>query len=362
MAEEAETLEDIARRLRVSRRTVSRVLSGGKNVSLVVRERVTRVLSRTRYVPNAPAARLAGGRVPVLGLVFPRNFLSSMDDYVARIIRGALRATEPAGHQITLMSLDRMDAQEAWRFFRGRLAGGFVFVAFGAHDEAEMQDLRSRGVPLAAVNFRAQGVDSLDCDNRQGGYEATRHLLGLGRRRIAFLHGRDEWSSARERREGYAQAMDEAKVAINPGWVVEAHFEPAAADQAVTRFLSGKKRPDAIFAANDIMMIAAYGALRRHGLRVPEDIALVGFDDIPLCSTPLLEVTLSSVSQPLEAIAQAAAERVIALASGGGADRRPQHRLFAPQLNIRESSGGAAPVRGAYKTRRLETAPSFPKI
>jgi LacI family transcriptional regulator len=338
------SLEDLAKRLRVSRRTVSRVLTGGKNVAPAVRERIEKYLARTDYVPNAQAARLAARRVPVLGLVFPTNFLNTLDDYVVRIIKGALRAAHASGHQVTLLAFDNLDVKQTLKLHRGRLVGEFVFTAFGPPDAKALRHLRSEGVPLAAVNFCAEGVDSYDCDNVRGGYLATKHLLDQGRRRIAFLHGSRWWVSSRDRHLGYTQALAEAKIELPESFVVEANYEPVAAEKTTDKWLESPKGPDAIFAANDIMMLASYRSLRRHNRRVPEDIALVGFDDSPVCSMPHLEVTFSSVYQPLEDIAQAAAERVIAL-NENRSSLKPETRLFPPELKVRESSGGVDPAR-----------------
>lgn len=331
------SLEELARRLGVSRRTLSRVRAGGKNVAPALKKRLEEELARVDYTPNVHAVRLAAGRVPVLALVFPRNFLDTLDDYVARVIKGALQGALPLQHQVTLIPYDRLDAQRALKDFRSRLAGEFVFVAFGPQDGAELRVLREKGVPFSVVNFRAEGVDSYDCDNVLGGRLATEHLLQQGRNRIAFLNGDDAWMTSRERREGYEDVLRRHNLPVRPEWILPTWFEPRHAAAAAEHLLSLNPRVDAIFAANDITSIAAYGALRRRGVRVPEDVALIGFDDTPVCSLPILETSLSSVSQPLEDIARAAAERAIALAARR-ADPAVEHRLFPPLLKARESS------------------------
>lgn len=342
LTENTETLEDIARRLRVSRRTVSRVLRQDKNVAPALRERVAETLSRANFVPNAPASRLAGGRVPVIGMVFPTGMLSGMDDYVTRFLKGALRAAHPASHQLTLLDFDRLDEHQAARLFRGRLVGSFIFAAFGSRDFPAMRRLRKAGVPVVALSMTCPGVDSVDCDNRQGGYIAANHLLQGGRRRLGFFHGDPSWLSSQERFEGFQKALAEAGQKVETRWVRSASYDRAAAQQAAEAMFTEGPGPDGIFAANDKMMLGIYQAARRRGIAVPKDVALVGFDDIPLCDMPILDLTFSSVAQPLDEMAFAAAERAIALAAGG--ERKPFHQLFSPVLRARQSSAG--------KTRR----------
>lgn len=341
------SLEDLAKRLKVSRRTVSRVLREEKNVSPLLRERVARYLKREDYVPNAQASRLAAGRVPVVGLVFPESFLPSMDDYAARVIRGVLQAAQLRDHQVTFYAFKNLDLAEACRLHQGKRVGGLLFVAFGPSDFKALQTLRGRDVPVVSANLICPGVDSFDCDNVLGGYLAAKHLLEAGRKRVAFLHGDPGWVSSNDRFRGFKKALDEGGQVPRPELVQNAYYSMSAAHDAVLKMLGRRgARPDAIFAANDLMCMGAYAAVREHSLRVPEDVALIGFDDIPVCGLSILETTLSSIAQPLDDIARAATDRLMDLMESETVSA-PIHRLFPPKLVVRESSGGAQPHRWA---------------
>jgi len=334
---DVETLEDLAKRLKVSRRTVSRVLTNDKNVALATRKKIQSFLKGTDFVPNEQAARLAGRRVPVVGLVFPESFLPTLDDYVAQVIRGVLGVAHQKKHQVTFYAFRSLDVTEVLRLYRGKMVGGFIFVAFGEGDFNALQNLKRKGVPFVNVGLLCPGVYSVDCDNEKGGFLATEHLVSSGRRRVAFLHGDPSWSSSRERFKGYQRALKEAGVPFRSEFVQTAYYSDTAAHQTVLKLFSTLPRPDALFAANDLMSIGAYAAFRELKIKVPRDVSLIGFDDNPVCSMPILETTLSSVHQPMREMASAATDVLLTLMEGEEQGAL-FHRLFEPRLVVRQSS------------------------
>jgi LacI family transcriptional regulator len=332
------TLEGLAEKLNISRRTISRVLRGEGYVAHKTREKILRHMEREDYVPNVNASDLASGRVRTVGLVIPREImLGTIDNYVGTIIQVLTDESSQNNHVLSLHPSQTFDAQDCLKKVKSRTLGGLVLVAWGVSEHAAvLKDLKAQGVPLVLLNMQCPGVDSYDCDDREGGYLATKHLLDIGRRRIAFLHGDVHWTSSSNRYAGYERALKEAGLAVDPSLVGRGFFDIAAAESTLSVMLSQGARPDALFAANDLMAIGALKALKKAGLRVPEDVAVAGFDDIPLCSLSLMEPTITSVRMPLEEISRTASSRLFALMSGE--NPTPENRLFTPTLVVRGSS------------------------
>jgi LacI family transcriptional regulator len=333
----ARTLEDIAQALNISRRTVARVLRKDRFVSDAMRERVLRLLEKEKFIPNVQASNLAAGRVNVLGIVLPTSIAQTIDDYVLKLIKGAFLAAEERRHHLMFFSFPKLEADAVRALVRSRTVGGMLFSFVGVEDFAGLRALRRDGVPVVMINGIAPGLDSFDCDNVLGGAVATRHLLAVGRRRIAFLHGDSNWISSRDRFAGYRRALDEAGVPLREAMVARGFYSVDGAEQAVPGILPAK--PDAIFCANDLMALGALSALKRAGRRVPDDVAVMGFDDIPMVGLPMLETTVSSMSQPVQAIAWAATNRLMDLMEGRP-PKAPVQTLFPPTLVVRQSTIG----------------------
>jgi DNA-binding LacI/PurR family transcriptional regulator len=182
----------------------------------------------------------------------------------------------------------------------------------------------------------------VDCDNVSGAADATRHLLRLGHSRIAFIAGTEQSSNACDRRLGYERALGEAGITPEPCMIVPGRFEEQGGREAMRALLARKPRPTAVFAANDMMAIGAMKVIRREGLRVPEDIAVVGFDDIPVAQ--YIEPSLTTVHQPIYQVGRRAAETLAMRLSDGpeGPDDMTSatRHILRTRLVIRESCGG----------------------
>lgn len=330
-----DNLEQIARSLDVSRRTVSRVLRNAPNVAPAMRERVSQFLARERFVPNAAAAQLAAGRTNVVGMVLPLSLSSSIDDYVVKMIKGAFLTAEARRHRLMFFTFGDLDPLEIKGLVQSRTVGGVLFTFVGEKEFDTLRQLRRDEIPVAVINTSTSGIDSFDCDNVLGGRLATRHLLEGNRRRIAFVHGDSNWLSSAQRFEGYRQALAEAGRAVDDHLVFQAYYDMDTARRLTPRLL--KAKPDAVFAGNDLMALGLMAGFRESRVRVPQDIAVVGFDDIPMASLPVLETSLTSLGQPVQEIASAAVSRLIDLMTAGRWPR-PVRRLFPPTLSIRRSS------------------------
>lgn len=322
------TVATIARLAGVSAPTVSRVLNGQAGVSLGTRRRVEAVLQEYGY------RRPEAAQMPVLELVF--HALESL--WALEIIRGVEQVAREHGLAVVLTEMQgRLTPGRAWteQVLSRRPAG--VIAVFSELTVAQQSQLATRSIPLVVLDPTGEPLHqtpSVGATNWSGGLAATRHLLELGHRRIAMLSGPTNWPCCRARLDGYRAAMDAAGVPVDPELVristlyVEGGLHDGAA------LLSLPDPPTAIFTANDLQALGVYEAARRAGLRIPDDLSVVGFDD--LAFTQWSGPPMTTVRQPLVQMGATAASMIVTLANGGTLEN---HRVeLATTLIVREST------------------------
>ncbi|MEU1416348.1 MULTISPECIES: LacI family DNA-binding transcriptional regulator [unclassified Streptomyces] len=294
------TLEAVAARAGVSRATVSRVVNGGEGVREPLVERVRRAVEELGYVPNQAARSLVTRRHDAVAVVIaePETRVFA-DPFFALQLRGISKELTAHDSQLVLLLTEgRADHARVGRY----LAGGHVdgALVFSLHLDDPLPELVQRaGVPTVfggrpdwGENNRSVYVDS---DNRGGAREAVRHLVGLGRRRVAHITGALDQTSAVDRLEGFRDVVADA----DPRQIAEGDFTPAGGERAMRLLLERCPDLDAVFAANDLAASGALRVLRAQGRRVPEDVAVVGFDDM----LPVAEQTdppLTTIRQDIE--------------------------------------------------------------
>lgn len=328
------TLEDLAKKLAISRRTLSRVLKNEKNVAQDTRERISKHLEKEKVYPNVHAASLASKKINVIGMVFPKGTFKEADFFAIDTIKGIATATEENNYQLMIFTQDKFDSTQCLRLYKSKLVGGLILVSLTKEDFAQFSDLKKNQVPISLLFAYSEKIDSFGCDNQKGGYLATKHLIGLGRRKVAFIHGEEGWFDADERCKGYKQALAEAGIEFRPEYIGNGHFSYEGGEAVMKEMLSLDNPPDAVFAANDRSAIGAVRAIKEAGRRVPEDIAVVGFDNIPLCE--LLDPTITTIEHPIKDIAYEAAKTLLDLINNP--NKKPSMRLFEPRLIIRKSA------------------------
>jgi LacI family transcriptional regulator len=308
------TITDIARRAGVSVPTVSRVVNGRSDVSPGTRARVEELLLRHGYRKRATAP---GRRAALIDLVF--NDLDS--PWAVEIIRGVEEVAHAAGVGTVVSAIHGRsgDARQWMRNLRPRACDGVVLVT-SALDPVLHQELRILGVPLVVVDpagSPALDVPTVGAANRSGGLAATEHLLALGHRRIGLIAGPARLLCSRARHDGYRAALEGAGIAVDESLIVPGDFRHASGFAACEALLGLPEPPTAVFAASDQMALGAIEALRRRGLGVPQDMSVVGFDDLPEVrwSAP----PLTTVRQPLADMGRTAARTVL----GRSRDERP---------------------------------------
>ncbi|MBV9134472.1 MAG: LacI family DNA-binding transcriptional regulator [Chloroflexi bacterium] len=333
------TIKDIATLAGVSRSTVSRVLNNRYGVKPAVREHVLSVIREHNYSPQAAARNLASARSDCIGLLIPRSASVSFGDpFIATMIQALVEAAAQQGYfaMLAMVTTER-EAGFYDRIVRGRHFDGVIMFSSDI-DDPILPLLIKDGSPLVLIGRHPYftEVASVDVENRQGARDAVAHLIQRGHRRIGLINGELQMEAALARRDGYKQALLEAGLPIDADLMVEGFYSHSGAYEAMQTLLKSQNPPTAVFAASDRMAVGALEAVRNSGLRVPEDVAIVGFDDLVLAvsATP----PLSSVAQPIGIMATEAIQLLIEQIRGESAPRSV--RLFG-QLVVRESSGGS---------------------
>lgn len=298
------TIFDVAREANVSYSTVSRVINN-KGVSAGRRERVLRAMAELGYVANVQARSLAGGKSNIIGLLVH----SLTVEYFGEIARGVDEALAPAQYDLMLYTTHRRKGRESAYVTKltRNLVDGLLLV-LPRNAEAYLETLRHRRFPHVLVDHQGISFDvpSVGATNRQGGYDGTRFLLELGHRRIGFITGDMSVGCARDRLAGYQQALREVGLPLDPALIREGDFLQPRGFSCANELLYLAQPPTAIFASNDVSALGAMEAARNRGLRIPEDVSILGFDDIPQAAQ--VHPTLTTVRQPLAEMGRTAVE------------------------------------------------------
>jgi len=332
-------MSDIARLAGVSESTVSRALSGSPLVAAHTRERILELARATRFAVNEQARNLALGRsqtIEVILAIEPGTLQRVSDPFFVDMLATLVDALSVHGYDVLVSKSTPWDPQRPDCAFVGGRAAGLIFVGQGRHRAALRDFARAheRVVTWGAVEETDEHC-IVGSDNAAGARAATRHMLGLGRRAVVFLGDR-ELPEIRQRFEGYAAALAEAGLAVDERLLLPAPFDVVEA-RAASRSLPGLYPEfDAIFAASDMIALAAIATLREHGIRVPQDVSVVGFDDI--AAGAYTHPSLTTVRQDIPRAARVIVEKLIALIEG----RSAESATVGTRLVIREP-GGAAP-------------------
>ncbi len=332
------TLSDVAREAGVSLATASRAINGSANrsVGAELRARVLATAERLRYTPDANAQAMARGRTTSVGLVVH----DIADPYFSAIAAGVTRAADAAGLQVTLVSTQHEAHREVElvRLLQSQRARAIILAGGRLVDEAALDALRdalaeyrATGGTVAVVGPAELGVATVAIENAEGAGALARELHGLGYRRPAVLAGPPDHRTARTRTGAFLAACAESGVTVGPDAVRASAFTHEGGEQAMRDLIASGADVDVVFAVNDVMALGALAAARDLGIRVPEDLALAGFDDI----ATLRDVTpgLTTVHVPLTDVGATAVE--LALAEPG---KEPEVRVAATHVVLREST------------------------
>lgn len=322
----------VAQRAGVSVTTVSRVLRGQDvAISEATKQRVLAAAKELRYRPNSLAVALRKGHTRTIGLLVP----DIADAYFHQLARGLEDAAQEAGYTVVLCNTDRQPAKE--RSYVELLADqqveSIVFAGGGIDDDAHLADFPWHGIHVVAIGPHRLDCPSVRVDDAGTIELAVDHLVEQGSTRILCLAGRPNWLINKERLRGYRQAVERHGLELDPRLVRTGDFSVEAGCASTRAALGESVEFDGVMAFNDYTAIGAVQAVTEHGRRVPEDVVVVGCDDIPISS--LVSPRLTSVSFPQYEFGRAAMEVILEMATG---DVAAPVRLFAYHLEVRESS------------------------
>lgn len=333
------TIHDVARRAGVSAVTVSRVLNRSARVSPATEEKVRRAMAELGYVPSSAARSLRLRQTRTLALLVP----DITNPFWTTVARGVEDAAQSGGYSVFLGNTDENPAKQ--RDYLTALVGQRVDGAIVAPydtNPAGLALLRQKHIPTVLIDRRVEGwhVDTVIGDSLAGACALVRHLIGLGHHRIAMISGPASTTTAADRVAGYCLALHQAGLPLETELVRFGEFRPTVGERLALEVLALEPRPTAIFAANNLIAIGVIAAVGKAGLRIPDDVAVVAFDDLPDAAHvfPFLTVAV----QPAYEMGATAARLLLnRLESGPG--RQVQHIVFPTRLIVRRSCGSPVP-------------------
>ena len=334
------TIKDVAHHAQVSVTTVSHVINATRFVSEDSRLRVEAAIKSLKFVRSALARSLKNNRTNTIGMMIP----NSSNPYFAEIIRGIEDVCYLAGFNVILCNSDDDPNKQAKyiRVLTEKQIDGLVVMSSG-EDKELVKLLRELDVPQVLVDREVEHllIDLVEVDHEVGGYIAMRHLLQLGHTRIACIHGPLELSSAKQRLEGSRRALIESGIAMRPDLEVNGAFTSQGGHAAMQLLLSVSEPPSAVFASNDLMAIGAASAASSAGIKIPQDLSIIGFDDIALaayCTPPL-----TTIVQPKHQLGELAAQIVLERIANRQCPARRE--ILLPTLRVRASTAPVISVK-----------------
>jgi LacI family transcriptional regulator len=337
-------MADLARELGVSMTTVSRALSDHHSIGPATKQRVLKLAKKLNYQPNHLASALRRGQSRLLGVVVP--YIEGK--FFPAVIQGIEHAASKAGFSVIVcqsheeVQLERRNVES---LLHAQVAGVLVSLARNTQEYQHFDKVRSRGIPLVFFDRipNVGQVDAVVLNDQAGGFQATSHLLAQGRRRVAHLSGPPRLNIYSQRRQGYLDALAAHGIAPDDDLIIYSDMTVEDGAQAMRQLLTlPGGRPDAVFAAGDSAILGALQEVKAQGLRVPEDVALVGFSNESF--TAITEPQLTSVDQRCEEMGQAAVRLFLELAAAPEAPFVQRQVVLEPKLFIRGSSLLPAPV------------------
>jgi LacI family transcriptional regulator len=333
------TLEEIAKRARVSRSTVSRVINDDPNVKPVTRERVRAVVQKFNYHPNLAARSLAAGRTRILGVVIPMGVSALFSDpYFPIQIQGISSACNVHDHSVMLWIADpEYERRTIRQILNNGLIDGVILASHLMNDPI-IGALTAQKMPFILIGRHPNNsqIHYVDVDNIDSAHELVKHLIQRGYQRIATIAGPKNMIAGADRLQGYQLALQNHGMAPDPQLCVEGDFSENGGYEAMRQLIPQK--PDAVFAASDTMALGAMRAIREANLRIPQDIALAGYDDMPFAAR--VDPPLTTVRQPVHRAGFVAAETLIDLVAHPGSP--PRHIVLPTELIIRASTDPSA--------------------
>lgn len=329
------TIKDVAELAGVSTATVSHVINNTRHVEANTKQSVILAMKELGYQVNSLARSLRSGETKTIGLIVP----DASNLFFADIARQIENIGYENGYSVILCNSDN-DIEKQRHYINTLIAkqiDGAIFISAGESSE-DLEKLANSNIPVVVAdrNVPLSLADVVLLDNEEAGYLAVRHLLELGHRKIGCITGPFDISPSMQRVSGYKRALQEYGVSVLEDYIVAGDFTFKGGNTSMGVLLNLENRPTAVFVLNDMMAIGAISTARRFNLQVPQDISIVGFDDIELASA--INPSLTTIAQPIQEMAKIAAERLIDKMISGGFDLENEKFLLKAKLIIREST------------------------
>ena len=330
------TILDVAERAGVSVGTVSNALNRPEIVAEKTLASIQKAMDELGFVRNAAARQLTGAKSPAIGLIV----LDIDNPFFTEVYRGVETAANEAGYLVMVCGFagDPAHERRQLQLLEEQRVAGILATRVGKGNSRVYGQMRKRGMPVVMLDRRSatKGQCSVSVDDVAGGRLAGEHLCGLGHRKLGLVNGPHDWSLCADRRTGFLAAVEQGGGRLLAGADVEVdQMTIAAGESAVEQLLAGKGRPTAIFCANDLLALGVEHALITAGFRVPEDFAIVGYDDVAFATMAF--VPLTSVRQPAYELGHRAAMQLLSEASDE--EHRHEQVVFEPELVVRASTG-----------------------
>lgn len=329
------TMRDVATLAGVSTTTVSHVINNTRKVEELTRQNVLHAMDELGYLPNSIARSLRSGETRTIGLIVP----DVANLFFAEIARRIETIGFRQGYSVILCNSDNdTDKQKFYiQTLLEKQVDGVIFISAGESSD-DLNRLVQSNIPIVVADrdVPLSLADVVMLNNEKAGYTATRHLIDLGHKSIACITGPNNLSPSMKRAEGYKRALTEAGLEFHPEFLLQADFQYTGGEEAMQHLLKRGHRPTAVFVLNDMMAIGAITAVRKSGLSVPEDISIVGFDDINLSAA--ITPSLTTVAQPITEMAEISTRLLVEKMQSDNIPGKNQKIILDAELVIREST------------------------
>ena len=338
MSAKRATSFDVAELAGVSRTTVSFVLNNvpGVSISESTRKNVLEAARKLNYHPNESGRRLSSGRSKMIGLVLLQSAEQVFNDaFLLQVLVGLEAVASRSGFHVLLKNIKGSQSDGYSQLINENHVDGIIFSG-PLQEDPLLLDLHSRGFPIMLMGQMPNtAIPYVDANVVMGAEAAVRHLIDCGHTRIGMItNAQFRYSTARQRRDGYCNALRAANYPIDEALIAEGDYTPSSGFRAMNAMLDLPELPSAVFVASDVVAIGAIQAIKQRNLRIPQDIAIIGFDDIPMAE--YLDLPLSTIRLPAYGLGWAAGERLIRLILGE--DIESQGVLLGTELIIRQST------------------------
>ncbi|HHF6578207.1 TPA: substrate-binding domain-containing protein [Haemophilus influenzae] len=301
------TMKDIARLAQVSTSTVSHVINGSRFVSDEIREKVMRIVAELNYTPSAVARSLKVRETKTIGLLVT----ATNNPFFAEVMAGVEQYCQQHQYNLIIAATggDAKRLQQNLQTLMHKQVDGLLLMCGDSRFQADIE--LSISLPLVVMDwwFTELNADKILENSALGGYLATKALIDAGHRKIGIITGNLKKSVAQNRLQGYKNALSEAKITLNPHWIVESHFDFEGGVLGIQSLLTQSSRPTAVFCCSDTIAVGAYQAIQQQGLRIPQDLSIMGYDDIELAR--YLSPPLSTICQPKAELGKLAVEALL---------------------------------------------------